>query len=453
MSCLRNVRSYLLAIAVALTLAACASVQPGGHANLPDNLAGAGVVLAEAYGTEGDFKIDGQVVAYLSKANRHLVMQLSPGEHTLDGLSYIKVVPQGIHNAFETITLPLNRKFRVEAGKVTNLGLILIATKKERFYPFTLDNMPAARRYFRESYPALSAALKDSDFVLAPGRYEPAASISQLRRLIATDTALRNDSVLEPDIKGKLVAGPAGLIGEYVMNGGRAVDIRIFEPNTLADVVSVTHLGDSYFVAMSDGSLFLLEHGQLHPVDPPAGAAPLAQAKLLPVGLVVVDARMVAYWSTDGGTHWSSFKGAELPAGEMLDKVEFTHGAGRLIAYTPPPAPPVPGRIIYTDEDKIAFHVLPTPEPLCWGMSVVNTKSGLFMGTCRRSPFKPLITYFLPPDGTAWEERAAPGGGVCTMTADPGAGTGLNAKCTGDNFVAFYRSTDDSRSWQRQGPQ
>jgi hypothetical protein len=455
MSCLCNVRSFLLAIVVTLTLGACSTAQMGGHANLPDKLGDTGVVIAEAYGTEGNFKIDGDTATYLTPFNRHLVMTLSPGEHTLDGLSFIKVVPQGVSFVTETITLPLNRKFRVEAGKVTNLGLILVASDqkdKDRFLTFTLDNMSTARRYFRESYPALSATLKDDDFLLAPGRYQPAANVSQLRRMIATDKALRNDLVLDQDTKNKLVVGPAGLVGEYVTQGGRAVDIRIFDTNTLANVVSTTSLGDRYLIAMSDGNLFLLDGGQLKPVASPAGAAPLVQAKLLPVGLVAVDARMVAYWSSDGGTHWSSFKGAELPAGEMLDEVKFAHGAGRLIAYTPPPAPPVPGRIIYTDEDKIAFHVLPTPEPLCWGMSVVNTKSGLFMGTCRHSPFKPLVTYFLPRDGTAWEDRAAPGGGVCTMTADPGAGTGLNAKCTGDNFIAIYRSSDDSRSWQRLGP-
>jgi len=138
----------------------------------------------------------------------------------------------------------------------------------------------------------------------------------------------------------------------------------------------------------------------------------------------------------------------------MLDEVRFVEGGGRQIAYTQPPDPPVPGRIIYTDEDKIAFHVLPTPEPMCWDMSPVNTKSGLFMGPCHHSTFKPMITYFLPRDGTAWEDRAAPPGAICTMTADPNGGTGLTARCTGINggYNSAYRSTDDARTWQRVGP-
>jgi hypothetical protein len=257
MSCLRNIRMFVFSVTVTLTLAACATAPLSGHVALPDKLGNTtGVVIAEAYGTEGNFKIDGDTAAYLTPFNRHLVMPLSPGEHMLDRLSYIKVVPQGVSYATETITLPINRKFRVEAGKVTNLGLILVASdqkNKDRFFTFTLDNMSSARRYFRESYPALSATLKDDDFLLAPGRYQPAANVPQLRRMIATDKVLRNDLVLDQDTKNRLVVGPAGLVGEYVIHGGRAVDIRIFDTNTLANVVSATSLGNRYLIAMSDG--------------------------------------------------------------------------------------------------------------------------------------------------------------------------------------------------------
>ncbi len=231
MSRSRLIRVFTLASVIGLALSACAVAPQRGYAPLPDRLTDQGVVVAEVHGFTGEeININSRTRAYLH--NRHLVLPLSPGKYTLNSISSTTKAGNYIH----TNSLPLNREFEVKAGKVTNLGLVLIAfdpQNKSKFFAYALDNTPAAQRYLRASHPALAASLNAGDFVLAPGKYVPADKTPMVRKLVANSKGMYW-KVMEPGTSPTVVAGPAGLIGERVVKGGKVVDIKLFETDTLA---------------------------------------------------------------------------------------------------------------------------------------------------------------------------------------------------------------------------
>lgn len=448
-------RAFAACTTIALCLSACSTAPIGGHGKLPDTLADTGVVIVETYGSKADPEVDGNTAAYLSDENRHLVMSLPVGEHTLNDLTVtdVQTTYPGGPAYFTTTKLPLNRKFRIEAGKVTNLGLFLIVPNPKdakQFYTFTLDNSASAMRYFRASYPKLAAGMKDSDFILAPGSYVAADKIALFRRMIATNKVFYNKYVVEPGAMGKLVVGPAGLIGEYVVKGNRVVDIRILDTGTLANAVSVTRLGERYVIAMSDGSLFRFEQEKLTPLPPPAGAAPIIKAKLLSGGLVLVDARLRAYMSSDEGRHWNVFTGAQTPPDQVLDNLEVVGGAGRTFFY---PSPVLvtddrPMHLFFTDDDKFAFKAMPAPGQNCVG-KLVSTPAGAFYGPCETSVWSgDAVLLFEPRDASAWQNRPTPPNGInCNFAAD-GSGSALYAECGSGTNAKRYRSADSAKTWQ-----
>lgn len=439
MSLSRVLRVFTLVSIVGLTLNACAVTPQRGHASLPDRLADQGVVIAEVHGFEGqEVNINGRRYAYLH--NRHLVLPLSPGKYTLTSIS--NTINDGRY--INTNSLPLNREFEIKAGKVTNLGLILFVfdpKDKKKFFTMVLDNTPAAQRYLRASHPALAANLDAGDFVLAPGKYLPADKLPMVRKVVASSRGMWSRA-MEPGISPTVVAGPAGLVGEYVMKDGKAVDLKILETDTLAHAVNVSRLGDRHFIAMSDGRLFLLAKGRLETVNPPTGAAPLVKARLAPGGLVVIDERMTAFWSRDNGRQWHTYAAAQLPPEESTGAIGIETDDAGFFFYTKKTKAP---RVLYTDAASIAFASLPLPPEVTGIEKVVSKKAGVFVEQSENSLFKDDVLYFKAKDSSTWEPRKGPGS-FCVFRFEDEVGTRLRSSCGISQKP--HGSTDGGKTWQ-----
>ncbi len=187
----------------------------------------------------------------------------------------------------------------------------------------------------------------------------------------------------------------------------------------------------------------MLANSRLETVNPPTGAAPLAKAKLVPGGLVVVDERMTVFWSSDNGRQWQTYAAVQLPAAESTGDIAVETDATGIFVYSKNTKPP---RILYTDAANIAFTSLPLPAEVEGVEKMVSKKSGVFVEAGPSSLFKDDALYFKAKGSSAWEKRSGPGS-FCVFHYEDEVGTALRSSCGVSQKP--HRSSDGGKTWEK----
>lgn len=161
----------------------------------------------------------------------YLIVTLPPGEHTLNRFIHVAT-----EDDFETLDIefPVNRTFRIEAGKATNIGkLFYYNTSPERYKSIMdknmsimgfyhsandsyyllayLDNGAAMRHHISENHQELYNFLTGNKMRLERGNYLSVKDLTVIQNVTATNALRvklkRNETI------GTYVGGKAGSIG------------------------------------------------------------------------------------------------------------------------------------------------------------------------------------------------------------------------------------------------
>lgn len=472
----RSILLFALSSCVA-TLCGCAS--KSSIPTLPDKLVEQGLVVARLY-MPGSASWDNAKVDIDGKLHSSglrdgfIAIALSPGEHYLSqlriegrllslddsgGSGMRKVrgggaptyyyVPGGSGVRTYYTTLAVMRRFQVEAGKITNLGLMVyLADNKnssetsKQYHAVALDNSAEIGYYLETNYPALIATMPDHAPKLAPGTYLDPKKLPELRRYIAALEAKSKKIVTAGNTS--VLYGDAGtLVAARPKDGsGGGSTLEVLDTGTLANIVDARRDDDRLVFLTSEAKLLTYEGGKLSRTSVPYRIHPVKMSSIGKNNLTIVDNRLSILSSQDGGAHWTKYDGAHIDTPRSdIGVVSDAHGAYIYLGDHGLPNP-----ILYLEAGKTTPEVVappPHPAPPIQDKTfnlVILRESGLFI-VYPRSEF-----HFRSNATRTWQIYSKPAVDCKGIGFDT-AGVDLTVDCGG----VKYESVDSGRTWTKAG--
>lgn len=450
--------------------------------DLPATLGEQGLMVARLYvpGTlaweNARINIDGKLYP-ASLREGYVAVALAPGEHDFVQLrvegqqlsgyepdeAFRKVrggggyraptyVPGSSYVVYFT-TLSVNRHFKVEAGKIVNLGLIVYVpapddpnkksatpgNKGKQYYTVTLDNNAEMSSYLNTNYPSLMASLRDS-IALAPAKYLEANRLPDLRRVIASHEITKGRLVTSAGVT--VAYGDAGTIVAFKSAGKDGkLSAEVLDTGTLANIVDAQPDGDRLVFLAADGKVYTFEHGKLTKAAIPFPVQAVRLGVMRGHALAVVDNRLRVAMSSDGGTSWTKYEGStvEKPRSDMGIASDgdgvYVYAGNRGL----------PSSILYLRPNEPKAQVIPGPTltntiPTTSFSYPVARESGIFL------IYKERNFYFRPRAGSeGWSVRTKPGDSCRPIVFDQ-TGRKLNVECAGAHYESEYAGSTWSKA-------
>jgi len=443
-------------LVLSIIMFAGCSVAPKYRPELPEEIGGKGIVVGEVVGINrlsGWSTNSGNIVIGKKTYTNGLVKGLiavpfDKGEYSLDALNYVTYggsTTNGnvTYTTKYSTTMPLNRKFTIWPGEVTNIGLILLYPDPEdkenkRFFRFFIDNRDDMKRFLKTFYPALSASMKVDAMTLSAGEYLKDPKLLQ---------ALRRDIALKEFVASRAaadyVAGNVGTVAK-VKRGkdGKISDVQVLDVETLSNIVSKSsdHNSDRLVFMTANNRLFLVTGGAVKEKRPPAA---LRDGNLYALGskdIVIVDDLLEIYVSNDNGETWKSSEGFVV---KEPVKRKFVTGERSYYVYSTYPPVLIAGAYGKTELAKLVL-----PEKLGNIQTVTEKKAGLFVEThitawTKNTPFP----FYVKKDAASpWETRAMPMISCYGIRFLDDAGNNLETLCLKETF----QSSDGGRRWTKK---
>lgn len=463
-----------------VVLGACATRR--SIPELPSMLGENGLLVARFYvlGMEGienaSVEIDGK---YQEGALRegYLALPLAPGTHALGKLrtqgwllssAVVDVVPPirparggsaphfiyipGTTRTVAFTTLGVDRSFTIEAGRVTNLGLIVylpvvdppdvkraVETPSRRFHVIALDNGAEVQSFLETNYPALTSSLKDRRVLLAPAPYLDAARLPDLRLAIAAHES-KGRHVINAESQ-LLVYGRAGTIVSATLGGsGKPQSVRVLPTGTLADVVGGVRQGDRFTFVTSDAQVLSWDGAKLDRTPLLQRVHPTAMGGLGRSGLLIVDNRLRVLTAKGPCEPWVAYEGmmSDRPRSD-LSVIADIDGAYVSVGFEGQP------ELYWVDAGGSVPRPVDAPRldprPMVYWHVLAARPAGLFVIYTGESRF-----HFRPRGSSEWLLRQRPLGKCGPLRIDE-QGTELSITC--DDVP--YRSLDSGATWTSQG--
>jgi hypothetical protein len=456
--------------------ALCGCASKSSIPTLPDKLTAEGILVARMYmpgsasWDNAQVNIDGKLRAS-GMRDGFIAIALAPGEHDFvqlrvegrifshnDALespvrkvrggggyrapSYY-YVPGGTTTTYFT-TLSVGRKFTIEAGKITNLGLIIylsdpkLGPASKQYRAVALDNSAEIGYYLETNYPALMATLGDRTPKLAPGNYVDVKKLPELRRYIAALES-RSKKIIEGQGASVLYGDAGTLVAAKPKGSSGDLSFEVLDTGTLANIVDARRDGNRLVFLSSDAKLLTFEGGKLSQTSIPYRIHPVKMNSIGKNNIAIVDNRMSIVSSQDGGANWSKYDGARIQTPRSdIGMVTDANGAYVYLGTKGIPKP-----ILYLRAGQSTPQLIDSPAPsqtitdASFNL-VIPRESGLFI-VYSKSEF-----HYRPASTGTWLLYSKPGQ-TCKAIGFDDAGVELSVECGG----VKYESGDSGRSWQK----
>jgi hypothetical protein len=380
-----------------------------------------------------------------------VVEQEAPFRLARGGAAPTYVYVPGTSRTIQYTTLSVDRSFRIEPGRITNLGLLVYlpvadppgtsrATTGEsrRFNTVAVDNSAETAAFLETNYPALHGSLQNRALVLAPAKYLAPEKLRDLRRAIAFHES-RGPHVVGSDTTA-VVYGRAGTL--VALSKGKTDSapptVQVLETNTLADVVGGVRSGERYTFVTSDGKVLSWEGGAVGQAPLPSRTQPVGIYAVGARGLMVIDNRMRIFSAREPGAPWLEYAAA-MSSTPRNDVSVASDAEG---AYICVGNRDLPRSLSYLRAGASAPDGIPPPLPELGGegpFRMVARRSGLFV------LYDAQAFLFLRKADLRWSVRKKPAAEGCKSMRIDDEGTELVVECGG----ATYRSPDGGVSWIR----
>jgi len=366
----RSLRASVTALLLATSTACASRAIPELPSQLEEH---DGLLVARLYVLglrameNASVQIDGREISSAMR-NGYIAIPLPAGEHRLsqfkamgqllrsDVIEYapairparVGYVPTDIYipgasRPVHYTTLGADRSFRIEAGRVTNLGLMVYlpvvdppdqkrATTDDsrRFNTVTLDNGVETSRFLETNYPELVRSLRSRDLLLAPGKYVDPAKLPDVRRAIAYHE-LKGPNVVATQTRAVVYGRAATIVVLTRGPNDKDTHVEVLDTGTLADVVGAVRHGDRYTFVTSDAKALSWDGQALTRAPLPERVQPLGLHPLGERGLMVIDMRMRILTAREPGAPWVDHQA--LMVGTPRDDVSVaTEDAGDYIS-------------------------------------------------------------------------------------------------------------------------
>ena len=409
--------------------------------------------------TDTDPIIDGITYGYGLRQG-YMVIPLASGEHELAKLhsesstqiGYSSLV--GNISSVSTRNFPIKKKFTIEAGKATNIGLIVMQSasgsgaSKGVYSLLYLDNTQEMTRFMQDTHPSLYASFQDKSFSLAPGKYLSPDDTNRLRHNLVTQN-VRSPRWQKQNRELQYFAGALGTLAQLERNaGGGIITVKLLETNTVANLSHCSFAGTRGACMKSAAEYFWIEQGKVTVQQVPQHIMGNSIHVVKDGRVVLIDNAMNIYTSGDTGRTWALFAGAALakPLGyESLRpdiKNRFEFHAGRRGYYIFTRDMGADGTTIVYSEYKSGNYIkLALPKSVANILSIHETDAGLFLPP---RGFYSTKFHFLPTGKSTWEIREAPQYGCYDIAFGDVGGKHIELACHNNGY---WKSENGGLSW------
>jgi len=458
--------SKIFRVVLAAGLAALVSSCQTPIVMIPDDIGDRGLLVAQVSAPRGQgFDMAVPIIDnkdyQFGMRDGFIVIPLDPGEHTLSHLSIsvganiTTTGPYGGTSIQAKRNYPIKRSFRIEPGRFTNLGLLVLepggrtGEAAKKFHLFTLDNSDDMATFLKESHPRLFASMKNRAPLVAEGPYLGKEEIQQLRQAVATDAARKKLAGNEPL---HYVGGPAGTLARIEKGANGRGQVKVFDTGTLVDFSYCSSAAWGAACLKSSSEYVFVKGGSLSVRQVPTGIAANSVHVFGDKGVMLIDPSMNIYSSFDGGENWTNYAGVALakpvePTTTWPDpKNRFAMQPGRsgyYIYFRDLRAGAT--RMAYFDAAKREFTPMPLPGTVEDVSVVKETDEGVFIGPSHTMIANGKV-HLLPRGAKTWTVREVPGTACTDMALPDTRGRRVEVLCASDLVL---RSEDSGMTWAR----
>lgn len=436
--------------------------------SLPDDLGKKGMVVAYVRSDDltdiaNAYPIVDRELYIGTFNNGYVTVPLPAGQHTWQSLNQ----STGGYNVYvpniETIHVdnrkdyPVGISFKVEPGKITNLGLIRI--NHEAHVPGTeytgtlkiqrIDNTPDMTNILSEAKPTLYNNLKDKSLIVAPGAYLDARALQDLHYETALN--LMTSSWRERNRSAQYVMGPYGTLARIQTDPKGKVKLLLIDTQTTRDLSACTSFGTRAACMTSATKYFLVQGDKIAFGSVPDGVLANSIHAVDAANFVLIDQSMNLYVSDNEGKTWQ--KKTDTPPKkvfvqdlyhmDILNGVGLARGVEGHYLYTPG-QPKLGTRVLFSKNGSGVYSPVVMPDGTQNILEVAESSAGLYVSTTGGLWDYRSGKMLLRPTGTANWRTGNLGSVRCTrMTLGELDALNVKIDCDGTSWV----SKDGGSTW------
>lgn len=362
-----------------------------------------------------------------------LIVPLEPGTYELDLV--LK------NPGYVDTHVPLNRKFAIADGRITNLGLIVVNNNASG--GIYIDNTADLKRQLTQKWPKLAAMAQKQD--LTPQQTLGRDGLRMVREAFAAHTDAKLFNIGAHD-RASYVTGRVGTIAKRETANGKT-RYRTVEHDIIADLSRCSTLDERVACMLSANSYLWFENGTVaerpSPASKPINSIHLLRGK----GVAIIDTDFAIHTSLDSGRTWQTFSGATRP--DLLS-AKYRHQTGIHRSETgyylfPTSESAKNTTLLYADNGSAAFRAIPLTNTADNIRAVRASKEGIYVGPEHTLASKDQIHFYSERE-RKWQLQTVPAM-MCSDLAIGNDSPGhVEVLCSND---AVWKSTDYGASWQR----
>ena len=388
------------------------------------------------------------------------VAALAPGTYTIESVQ-TQAGWDSLKSAYVLDILDLGRKFEIQAGKVTHLGMTYFladpkngyGNEKRRYVPLVFKASGSERSYLQEYYPKLAASIDPSDVILSPYEYSD-AKLSSVRELLVSLYAKRAYEAMQSDYglrgmqsskpieitKSNFVIGDLGIVARVGSNG----QFEYLETGTVSRIAELEFASATPWFYSRTGMIYGWDKDQVSPVTSlPRDFLATNGAMIDDKKVVLTDRRFNILTTSDSGQSWSRYNKQSSRENQSVSS-QFTLGASRLFVMADSTAAVV-------DRESTNVSELVLPKKIRKGIQgVYETDAGLFVHS--QVGLKPTKLHFLADGADEWISNTTENYFGCSIHFPDTHGPDVRAICGNSKYPTYLRSQDYGKTWHRYQP-
>jgi len=394
------------------------------------------------------------------------MVALTPGPHVLRQATASVVKDLYYANSKERITrtYPLERKFTVEAGKITTLGALFLYEKDAapddmaaknatgQYLVLAADNSKFLSEFVERRFPEVFAALEDKTLhpaytFLNDKQYQALQTVIARARL----RQIFNGATRYVPNTRYLVFGPLGMAGHFSTDGqGIPVRYRSFDLDT-TETVQDCEADEKRHICVTrtqwrwnlyERRAWVGTDAKAERLSLPDGASPINAHLFGSDGLIVGDYDYRMYVRTRAQDPWQVVQQSGVKSGAFVARYVFANTPAGVYTY-------YEGNehaLTLTDVSDGTTRTVPLPPRFKGGARIVNTPQHLLIGP-EWNLLAASEVYVRDHQTGEWSMKKLPTGRCDWMGLDMKDKSRLLATC-GSSPGTLYVSRDDGATWR-----
>ena len=365
--------------------------------------------------------------------NQFLVSGIKEGTYNLLSVSLSEgSIPSG-----KKLTISLDKKMTIEAGKITNLGLLFISpeTDSKKVTLLPVDNTPDIKRLLSLHFPKMNQQPESFKQVF------PFIEKEKIDGIIANYAKILVDAEnAHPNPQVSYMYATLGILLKMTRDeNGKVIDYKQIPTKTYQEVTGVTFNSDKLFCRLGNGEYLYGAEDNLSYVQRPAGV--FRTIYFLGNSLFLTTDMNFNLYVTNDTFNWKVYTG--FNQGYGTNPTVYL-GPRNIYVYST-------SALLTTAYSALSFKEVPLPQDedfhIGIDFKVVETKDKLFIGP-NNLGLKKARLYITDSEYSQWETLEMPKSMCSDFTVDKNDDNHLYAKCTWKDIL--FESFDGGNSWKEQ---